>query len=238
MPAETSSVIFKASYGEASTLAGILANQGAEASFISETIWNEIHQQLLDTQIERLQPAQKIQGATGDHWLTCYKVAKLDIYLKIRHAPNSILRNIKWMVTEEQNSTPIIRRSVLESLDFDNREMLLAHRDRYESWIYNKVWMKEVGNKEVQSKMIVDILGRSVFHNCGAIENDGLEEEKTYVDFRKDNEQEIRKKLNQRIKEAVEQGLSTKGVRKLEATIEDLFEIFKSRLWSGELAMV
>lgn len=46
-----------------------------------------------------------------------------------------------------------------------------------------------------------------MFHNCGEIENEGLEEEQIYVDFGKDTEDETRRELVQRMKEAVEQGL-------------------------------
>lgn len=116
--------------------------------------------------------------------------------------------------------------------------MLLAARDRYGEEIEVKAKIKADGNEKELSGVIAALFGKSVFHNSGAIENNGLEAEEIFVDFDEDTNEEIQKELDQRLKEAAEQGLTTEKISQLKSTIDEHFELFKIRLGSGEPAKV
>lgn len=92
-------------------------------------------------------------------------MAKIHIYLSIRHASNLILRIIEWKIAEEQIPAHIIGRRVQELLGSDNKEMLLAAMDGYEEKIDLKARMKEKGNKEKRSSVFPGLFGESVFDN-------------------------------------------------------------------------
>lgn len=57
---------------------------------------------------------------------------KLDIVFQVRCGSNLILPNVKRNVTKESIHMPVIRRRVLKSLGYDNREMLTAARENME----------------------------------------------------------------------------------------------------------
>lgn len=69
------------------------------------------------------------------------------------------------MITEEKLALPIIGRSVLESLQCDNHERLLAARDRYGDDIDVVNRLKQDVNKEECKEKIAALVGESVFHN-------------------------------------------------------------------------
>lgn len=98
--------------------------------------------------------------------------------------------------------TLIIGKIVLESLGCDNREMLMAARDKYGSYMNVKERLIEDGNEEEISGKFAALFGGSFLINGGAREDDGLENDDIYVDFGDDAPEEISKELDQRISEA------------------------------------
>lgn len=105
----------------------------------------------------------------------------MDVSLGIRHGPNLILRNIVWKVLTENIQTPITERCVLKSLGCDNREMLMAARDKYGVVIDVTVRLSQDENEEHRSAKIAALFGESVFRNGGMLEDDRLQYENFYV---------------------------------------------------------
>lgn len=68
--------------------------------------------------------------------------------MKFRHGTSIILRNVVWNVIEEDLPTPIIGRRALESLGCDNREIVLAVRDKLDSNIDVENVLKQDGSEE------------------------------------------------------------------------------------------
>lgn len=81
--------------------------------------------------------------------------------------------HLEWKIAEESIPTPILRRRVLESLGFDNREILLAARDRYRSDRDVKASLMDDSNEKESSSKIAALFSELVFHNSEAIESEG-----------------------------------------------------------------
>lgn len=104
------------------------------------------------------------------------KGIKLDVFLRIRHVPNLILRNIVWKVSIENVQTPITERCVSESLGCHNREVLMAARDKYDVFIDLTERFRQDEKEEHRSGKIAALFGESVFRNGGLLEDDGLQD--------------------------------------------------------------
>lgn len=232
------SSVFRASFGEGAIDTTLMADQGADANFMSARLFKEILQKMEKVHEKSLQPPQIYRGITGDPCLTCERAADMDVFLKIRHGSSLILRKINWKITNEDIPSPIIGRRVLESLGCDNREMLMAARDKYGDDIDVADRLATDGNQEENEGTIAALFGESVFHSSGQIEEDGLEDEDVYVDLGDDRIEDIEDELQKRIAEAVSNGLSRKGEKKLEEIIQQNKTVFKIRLGSGGPANV
>lgn len=94
-----------------------------------------------------------------------------------------ILRNIIWKVSKDELQSLINVRRDLESLGYDNREMLIAARHKLGDEIDVKKRLKDVETEEGSEGMMEALYGESVFHNGGQIEKDGLQSEDGHVYF-------------------------------------------------------
>lgn len=123
--------------------------------------------------------------------------------MQIRHET----RNVIWKVAKGDIEMPIIGRRVLESLGCDNREMLLAARDRFGDEIDVTKRFEEDGNEEEHDSTTAALNGESVFHCGGQFDDDGLNEDDVYVDLGDDSARGVEKELEMKIEEAKSNGL-------------------------------
>lgn len=140
--------MLRASFAEGEIEVRMVADQGAEAILMSKDLFKEIQEELPDIRPATLYPVQIYRGVNSELYVTCNQEVKQDVFLRILHRLNLILRNIVWRVAEEgiQNSTT--GRQALESLGFDNRGMLMNARDRYDGEIDVKEWLYDGANVE------------------------------------------------------------------------------------------
>lgn len=233
------SALFKAIFANGTVEKDLMADQGADANFIDEQLLEQIQKETPSTKITQYNAEQVYRGVTGEPCLTCSKKVIMDVYLKIRHGSSLVLRNIEWKVARENIAIPIIGRRVLESIGCDNREMLMAARDKYGEEIDVAQRLDDDGNKEEESERnIAALFGESVFHSGGNVEEDGLVNEEICVDFGDDPPKEVENELKERIKEAVQNGLSKAGEKKLQEIIQRHRSVFRLRLGSGGPARV
>lgn len=108
-----------------------MSDQGADSNIMSECLLKWVQKEAPNLQIKALKPVQIKKGVTEEPLLTCRWQIRVDIFLRIRQRSRLILRNIVWKVSTENDQIPIIGRRVLESLGYENREMLLAAKDEY-----------------------------------------------------------------------------------------------------------
>lgn len=90
-------------------------------------------------------------------------MVKLDVSSEVRHGTSLIIRNIVLKVADQDIYTLIIGRRVLESLECNNRDMLMASRDEFGNKIDVKKRLKEYGNEEKQNSTIAALHVESVF---------------------------------------------------------------------------
>lgn len=125
-----------------------MADQGADANFISASFLEEIKNYLPSWQMEELSLSLIFPSVTEDPCIMCAQSIFLDVFLQIRHGTSLIPRNINWKLTDEDLKTPIIARNVLESLGCDNRDMLLAAPNMMRDDINVSEKLNQNGNKE------------------------------------------------------------------------------------------
>lgn len=227
------SSIFKASFEKGALETELLADQGADVNFISSRQFKEIQQKKPTIHPKALLPTQIYRSVTGNPCLICKMSVDMNVFLQIRHASSLILRNVSWKITEEEIPSPIIGRRVLESLGCDNREMLLAARERYGDNIDVANRLQQDGNEEESEGKMAALFVDSVFHNGGQIEDDGLDDEDMYIDLGDDSIEVIETELENQVAEALGNGLSSEGGRRLKQIIKNNMSVFKIRLGSG-----
>lgn len=151
-----------------------------------------------------------------------------------KHGLSIVLRNIEWKVPKESISMPIIGRRVLESLRSENRAMLTAARDQYGEEIDVPSRLSANGNKETEEGdgNIAAQFRESVFHNKKSIENDGLNTGER-VQTLETTHKESRKVLEERMVEAVNNGLSKAGEEEMKTIIQKHKSVFKPRRGSS-----
>lgn len=98
MPSPPHSSIFEALFSKGEVEVDLMADQGADANFISKSLLRKIEQNLPDIQKQTLNPNPIYRGVTGDPCLTCHTCIKLDKIPQIRHGTSLILRNVMWKV--------------------------------------------------------------------------------------------------------------------------------------------
>lgn len=172
------------------------------------------------------------RDVTGNRCLTCYCTVILDVLPKIRHGTSLVFRNITWRAIREQVKTPTISRGVLKSLGCDNWAMLLTARDRLGDNIDIIERVVEDGNVEEIDSTIAAFYGDAMFYQGGVIDNDGLGKKDVYVDIGYDLPEMVEKKLQNRISEARENGLSNEGAKTLATVTDKNKDVFKTRLRS------
>lgn len=83
----------------------------------------------------------------------------------------------------------------------------MTARDKYREIIDTARRLAEDGNEDENAGIIVALLGESVIHNGGIVEEVGLIEEEICVDFVEALHEEVEDALNKWMKEAVKNGL-------------------------------
>lgn len=192
-----------------------MADQGADANLMSVLLFKEIQEEMPDRRPIGLHPAQNYRSVAGKPCLSCNQKVKIDIFLRIRHGSHLTVRNVVWKVSKESFETPIKGRSVLESLACDNLEMLMAAREKYGREIDVKEWLSDAGNDDKSSRKIAALFGESVFHIGEMVEDDGFQDDDIYVDFGSNPQESRDEKLDKRVTEAAQNGLSNAGVERL-----------------------
>lgn len=232
------SAIFKATFVKGQVEAIVLTDQGADANLIPLHLVTDIQTKAAKVHLTDLQSPAVYSGVPGEHCLTCDKSVALDVYLKMRHGSSLILRNNTWHIPKRGIQTPIIGRMVLQSLGCNNREVLIAAKDRLGNEIDVAKKLSKDGNYEESSNMTASLFGESVFYNGRHIEEDGLAGDDIHVEFGDDPPDIIKKELQQRIMEVRKAGLPKEGVRDLMDFIATHESIFRIRMGNGEPAKV
>lgn len=128
-----------------------MSSQGDDKNIISRKLWHQIRKIVTNIKSTVLNPEDIYLVVTEDLCLTCDENVILDIFLKIRHGLSLILKNVEWKIDKEDIPVPIIGRKELEYLGCDDRELLIAARDKYGEEIDVACRLKLDGTEEESS---------------------------------------------------------------------------------------
>lgn len=163
--ASPQSSLLKASFAKEKFESNVIAAQGANASFILASFLEKLKELLTSRPEEKHGPSLIYRNVSVDPCITCAKLVFLDVFLQIRHRSSLILRNVNWKITNENRTTPTIKRGVLEFLACDNRRMFLAARNRMGDDIDVSEKPIQYVNEEEHEGVMAALYGESVFHS-------------------------------------------------------------------------
>lgn len=150
--------------------------------------------------------------------------------LRISLGTRLILQNLVWKVAHKNIITPAVKRSVLESLPCDSKEMLMAARDKCGGDIEVKGRLKRDRNKMNLSGKVAVLFKESLFYSGVMIEDNGLQDDNLYADLGEDSQQDVDREPVKRVNEAVSNESSKNGVKYLKFSIAQHKAIIKLRL--------
>eukprot|EP00171_Calliarthron_tuberculosum_P002686 IDg2686t1 len=158
------------------------------------------------------------------------------------HGEKLILRNTKWLVSDNELGNAYIGRHLLSALGIDNRVLLAAARDRLGGIVNVPELLKKAGYSDdpcaTRNGSIQSILRErgldwgSTYHSHGGAEYDTLDESGVYVDLGEDTPEELDEALMKIIADATENGLSEAGVSRLRNLLHKFRKVFRIRLGS------
>lgn len=179
-----------------------------------------------------LRAAQVYKRGTGVPSLTYKSKINLDVFLRTRHRSNLTLQNIVWKISTANIQMLIKGKRVLESLACNNREMLMAARDRYGGDINVTERLSEDRNEKDRSGKFAALFGEALFHNREIVEADGPHDEDFCIAFDNVSQEDIGQELGKRVCKAVMNKFSDTGAKRLKASIGIYKQSFKRRLRS------
>lgn len=175
-------------------------------------------------------------GRDGIAKVVCDRTVRADVQLKIRHGSTLLLRNVEWAVSKQKARHVLIGRPLLEALGLDMKNILEAACDKNNGIInVPDILPSQINPKPgTLAKFIRD---SGVFHSQHG--DDGFhDDDDIYIDLGEDKPGEAKAMLSERVKDAVEAGLSPKGQVQLENLLTEFEDIFRVRLGKSPPAKV
>ena len=233
-----SSAMFRASFCDGGVEVVVKADQGLDANVIPRNILRDITKALRSLQIKKLL-GQVQYGTTVKNGpkVTFHSQALVSVLLHIRHGTTLALRNVQWLIFNEDADYVIIGEPVLRVLGLDNRRLLEAAADRHGSPIevselkgktLDEDKSQNCGAGTVQSLMeTVRAQMGSTYHCDGAAEEENLEEGDMYVDLGEDPAAELQAEFSKRVDEARSNGISEQGGKRLSEFLNKYQAVFE-----------
>lgn len=235
-----SSIIFTAVFGS-KYRDQVCADNGADGNILDKETLRRIIAAGVDASVEELsQPrvfdmaAANADGASAK--LVCTKSVSVDTELHIRHGTTLRLRNLKWLVTDQRVSDPLLGRPILEALGLNTRDLLAAAADQFCGSVDAE---RLVGSVTNTGDGRLSRVMEGVFHADGGEEGDGNEDDNgEWCDVGCETDEEWEVALEGKLSEAARNGLSPDGKIKLEAIVRRYRKIVRVRYNGGPPARV
>lgn len=210
--------LFTATFCHSAVEATVLADQGSDACILPPSILEgmvKADQDLTVTQLRKTIYYETVNKSAPS--LACSKAVKADVLLCIRHGTNFSLRNVEWTVGDNLVSHAILSRHVLQSLGLDNRMLLAAACERFNGVFDIEKNLHSDGKGETENGTIYSLLKSrefefgSTFHSASTAQDDKAEDADIYIDLGEDEASSLSKTLENLVKEAKENGMSSEG---------------------------
>ncbi len=161
-----------------------------------------------------------------DAYIKCTHTATIDVELHVRHGTTLILRNLKWLVTEQRVREPLLGRPTLEALGLNTANILAAAADKHGGEVDAAMFSEpHIGVGGRVARTVSD----GVFHSDGGAD-DQDDDDLDWSDFGNDDPREKAAALERLIQDAKEKGISPEGERELRAIIREYEDVFRLRL--------
>lgn len=238
VPSGKSSVLFTATYG-GKVQEILCADNGSDMNLMGADLLKRIQTNGGKVVVTKFKnPLLYSMAANLDDGksarISCTRRAVMDTELHIRHGKTLVLKNLKWMVTDQQVDEPLLGRPVLEALGLNTSDILAAAADKQHG-IFDAAQFED--DNEVSGGRVARTMYTGVFHSDGGDDehNDGNDD---WLDFGEDTEDEIKLYLDKLVDEASKNGMSDIGVKHLRAILDEYSDIFRLRLGNTPPAKV
>ena len=233
-----SSAILRATFCNGGVEAVANADNGSDANIIPPNILKQIQQSCPSLKVRKLSgPVQYGTIVKNGPKVTCRSQVRCEILLHIRHGSTLALRNMEWMVCDEEAEHVVIGERVLCALGLNNQKLLEAASDRHGNSIdvpklveaaLTDEKLQNRGAGTVQSLMDITRSQIGSTYHCDAHgEEDHLEESDVYVDLGDDPVEELRSELAKRVEEARQNGISERGAARLSDLLNKYESVFE-----------
>lgn len=163
-----------------------MADQGADANFISASFLEETKKHLTSLQVKELIPSLIYRNVTGDLCIPWVQSVFLDAFLQIWREINFTLRNINWKTTNEKLTKPSKRHIVLNPSSVTTEVLSAAHNKTGDDIDVSEKLNQDGKEKEHES-VVTALCGGSVFYSVVQAEDDGLRNEDICFDLGNDS---------------------------------------------------
>lgn len=114
----------------------ICPDNGADCNVMDNRTFRAIDGTGADIEVQKLNRPRMFEmaPATPDGrrtTLTCTKTACINMEIKIRHGSALVLRNLRWLISEQPLSDPLLGRPLLKALGPNTRRLLAAAPNRF-----------------------------------------------------------------------------------------------------------
>ena len=212
----------------------LCADNGSDINLIPSNLLSSLLRKGAMIEVKTLKTPRRyglaaVTSADGrELFLECDKVAVMNIKLLIRHGTTLTLRNVPWYVATGYVAEPLLGRPILEELGLNTREMLAAASDRFNGAADVRHLLPMHDYKEGS---IARLIQDGIFHSDHGFTNeDGEEEDKSWLDLGEDSELEIRQAFGKILRASSENGLSAKGQKRLSKVLNEYRDVFRLRL--------
>lgn len=166
----------------------------------------------------------------------CKKEAVIDADLKIRHGSSLLLRNVSWLVTDQQVETPLLGRPIQEALGLNTRQLLESAADSFAGSFDAKQMLASLIRKGDDR---VSRITKGISHFEGGreqVKNDAIIQEWCAIGQETDTEWET--ELAHRLTQAKSKGLSRPRCDRLEKLLRQNRNVVGIRYNGGPAAKV
>lgn len=125
-------------------------------------------------QLMSIHPPLTYAGITEHKVIHCAKQEIANIYLRIWHGRDLLLRNISWKVRLENILSLIPGQPVLQYIGCDEKQMLQAACEQYgeDIKVAKSLWIKGIDENMIDSRAA--LFGGSIFHRNPSAEGDNI----------------------------------------------------------------
>ena len=230
--ADDNSVMFAATFGEKIKIT-VCTDTCADDNIMDSKTLATLESESVDMKVETLQKPRKFYMAASlpdgnPAVMIITKTVTLNMELHVRHGTAIVLRNMKWLVTDQHMTEPLIGRPILQALGLDARKILQSAADRLNgSFDFSSI----LQNDEKPTGTVARLF-EGIYHSSGGVDDHDLRDDDGWLDIGPDSPTEKEKIINSKVDSAMENGMSKQGASQLRDLLHEFDDVVAIRLSS------